>query len=91
MLAGHEVRTAYECGWSALTNGELIIAAENAGFSVLVTTDRNLQYQQNLGDRNLAIVVLLSTSWPRIRVASAKVLKAVDAAVPKSYTEVEIG
>jgi hypothetical protein len=43
---GHAVETAYERGWSSLENGELIAAAEAAGFEVLVTTDKNLKYQQ---------------------------------------------
>ena len=47
-LLGHEVVTAYERGWSTLKNGELLSAAEAHGFKVLVTTDTNLKYQQNL-------------------------------------------
>jgi hypothetical protein len=43
-LAGHVVETAYERGWSSLKNGELIAAAESAGFEVFVTTDKNLKY-----------------------------------------------
>ena len=66
-LTAHKVQTAYECGWSSLRNGDLIAAAEEAGFGVFVTTDRNLKYQQNLTNRRLAIVVLLSTSWPRFK------------------------
>lgn len=57
-LVGHAVETAYERGWSSLNNGELIAAAEAAGFEVLVTTDKNLKYQQNLTGRCIAIVVL---------------------------------
>jgi len=65
-LAGHEVITAYETGWSELSNGDLLKAAEPA-FNVLITTDKNLQYQQNLLGRRLAILVLPTTSWPRIQ------------------------
>jgi len=49
-LTGHIVATAYEMGWAALANGELLKAAE-AGFEAFVTTDRNLRYQQNLSSR----------------------------------------
>jgi hypothetical protein len=49
LLTRHDVSTAFERGWSRLKNGELLIAAESAGFAVLVTTDTNLKYQQNLG------------------------------------------
>jgi hypothetical protein len=44
-LQGHTVKTAHEQGWSTLLNGELLAAAEGAGFDVLVTTDKNLVYQ----------------------------------------------
>jgi len=73
-----------------LQNGELIAAAEVAGFAVFVTTDRNLKYQQNLADRSLAIVVLLTTSWPRIEAASAPVVMAVNTATPGGYVEVAV-
>lgn len=73
-----------------LKNGELLEAAEGAGFEVLVTTDTNLKYQQNLASRRIAIVVLGTTSWPRIRVAAERVLLAIGAADPGSYAEVVI-
>jgi hypothetical protein len=57
---------------------------------VLVTTDQNLKYQQNLSERRLAVVVLLSTSWPRIQARVFAVEVAVDGAVIGSYTEVEV-
>ena len=89
-LPQHEVATAYERGWSALKNGELLQAAEAAGFAVLVTTDTSLKYQQNLVARRIAVVVLGTTSWPRIRAASAAVARAVAQATPGSYTELQI-
>jgi hypothetical protein len=42
-------------GWQELENGELLAEAEAAGFDVLVTTDKNLRYQQNLEGRKIAI------------------------------------
>jgi len=66
-LTRHEVTTVYECGWSRLKNGELLETAEKRGFDVLVTTDSNLKYQQNLTSRRIAIVVLSTPSWPRIQ------------------------
>ena len=89
-LARHEVSTTFERGWSKLQNGQLLDAAEREGFALLVTTDSNLRHQQNLSTRRVAIVVLLSTSWPRIRRAIPAVVSAIDAASPGSYTEVEI-
>ena len=89
-LVGHSVETAYERGWSSLQNGELIAAAETAQFEVLITTDKNLKYRQNLATRTLSIVVLLTTSWPRIQNSLPAVLAAVDGSVPGGYTEVPI-
>ena len=82
-LSLHTVETAFERGWSRLRNGELLLAAEAAGFEVMVTTDMNLQYQQNLTERRIALVVLSTTSWPRIRV----VTDAVAGAVARCATE----
>lgn len=48
-------------------NGELIRKAEEDGFGVIVTTDQNMRYQQNLTGSRLAIVVLMATAWPRVR------------------------
>ena len=76
-LQSHAVATTFELGWSTLKNGELLDAAE-AIFDCFITTDQNLRYQQNLSDRNLAIVVLMSTSWPRLREAISKICEVVD-------------
>ena len=65
-LTDHDVATAYERGWSCVTNGDLIRLAELNGFELLITTDTNLRYQQNLRGRSLTILVLTTTSWPRI-------------------------
>ena len=65
-LVTHQVIRAAELGWSELQNGDLLRAAEEAGFDVFVTADRNLAYQQNLKDRKLAIVVLPSGQWPEV-------------------------
>lgn len=89
-LTGHTVETAFERGWSTLQNGQLISAAEAAGFAVFVTTDRDLKYQQNLATRTIAIVVLLTTSWPRIERQLPSVVKAIQESTPAGYVEVHI-
>ena len=61
-LAGHHVRTVQQQSWAGLKNGALLISAEAAGFSVLVTGDQNLEYQQNLTQRGLGVVVLCAES-----------------------------
>lgn len=89
-LPQHEVSTAYERGWSTLESGELLDAAEREGFEVFVTTDQKLKHQQNLSAREIAIVVLLSTSWPRIQRNLAAVVQAIDGACHGNYTEIPI-
>jgi hypothetical protein len=84
------VFTAYELGWATLKNGELLGSAEEQGFDVLVTTDTNLRYQQNLSARRIAVIVLSTTSWPRIRLAIEHVTSAVNAASVGTYAEVSI-
>jgi predicted nuclease of predicted toxin-antitoxin system len=69
-LADHSVATAYEKQWDKLTNGELLAAAEES-FDLFITTDQNLRYQQNLTGRRLAILVLPTTSWPRLQPPAA--------------------
>lgn len=90
VIENHTVSTAYELGWSTLKNGELLQAAEDAGFDVLLTTDTNLKYQQNLATRKISVVVLTSTSWPRIRAVADKVIAAIEMATVGSYLEVAI-
>jgi hypothetical protein len=89
-LVGHTITTAHEQGWATLTNGALLDVVEHAGYDVLITTDQNLRYQQNLAGRRLAIVVLQSTSWPRIRTQVAAIQAVLDTIVPGSYHEIAI-
>jgi predicted nuclease of predicted toxin-antitoxin system len=89
-LAEHTVDTAYERGWSALTNGDLLAIAERDGYQVMITTDQNLRYQQNLVSRKIAIIVLMSTSWPRIQLQIAVIQNAVANCVPGAYQEIAI-
>lgn len=89
-LTEHVVTTAYEEGWSNLSNGDLLKSAEDKGYQILVTTDRNLRYQQNLSDRQIAIVVLLSTSWPKIRMQTDKVCGVINVIKVGDYVEISI-
>jgi hypothetical protein len=89
-LTGHVVRTAAQEGWSTLKNGDLLNAAEEAGFELLLTSDKNLVHQQNLKVRKIAVVVIGNAQWPALRPNVDKVVAAVNAATPGSYTEVEI-
>ena len=89
-LPGHTIRTAAEQQWTTLENGELLDAAEAAGFELLLTTDKKIRYQQNLAGRGIAIVVLGQARWPLVKIHVARVVAAVNAATPGSYTEIEI-
>jgi hypothetical protein len=89
-LSLHVVSTAFQQGWATLKNGDLLMAAEGAGFDVLLTTDKNLRYQQNLVGRKIAIVVLGRQQWPQLRFHVQRVVDAVNAAVPGSFAEIDI-
>jgi hypothetical protein len=89
-LKEHVVEEARTRGWDTLDNGELLDAAEAAGFDVFVTTDRNLRYQQNLGGRRIAILVLSKARWRLIKGKLPEIAAAVGAAVPGSFSEVDI-
>jgi len=88
-LPAHSVTTAFEQGWSDLENGKLLDAAEQSGFELMVTTDSNLQYQQNLTERRIAIIVLRSTSWPRIQKSTTAIQAAIDRASVGTYEEID--
>jgi hypothetical protein len=89
-LEGHSVRTAAQQGWDRLKNGELLSATENAGFDLLVTTDRNMPFQQNLAGRKIAVMVLSRQQWPQLHQHVQLVIDALQAVRPGSYIEVEI-
>jgi hypothetical protein len=89
-LTDHTVRTAAQQHWDTLRNGDLLTAAEEAGFEVLLTTDRNMRYQQNLTGRTIAIVVIGHPQWPIPPYRIQRVVAAVNAATAGSYTEVDL-
>ena len=89
-LIGHSVRTAAQQHWDTLENGDLLTVAEQAGFEVFLTTDKNLRYQQNLADRTIAVVVIGVQQWPALEPHVALVVAAENAATPGSFTDVDI-
>jgi predicted nuclease of predicted toxin-antitoxin system len=89
VLEQHSVATAYELGWTELDNGRLLAMAESE-FDALITTDKNLRYQQNLTERRLAILVLPTTNWPELRMNEAKIAAAVDALRPGDFVEFDL-
>jgi hypothetical protein len=89
-LPGYEVIPARSLGWASIENGELIRAAEEAGFDILITCDRNIRYQQRLTGRKIALIELTTTTWPVIRPRLADVLAAIQASGPGSYATVTL-
>lgn len=90
LLHGHEVVEARREGWDQLVNGELLRAAEEAGFQLLLTNDRRIPSQQNLAGRRIALLVLTSSQWPSVRAEAERILDAVNATTPATYREIEI-
>src|SRR5580704_7340642 len=90
LLSGHTVIRAKDRGWDTLSNGDLLEAAERAGFDVVVTADRNMRYQQNLEGRRIALVVLSTPRWPIVKLHLEKIAAAVNTAAAGSYIKVEL-
>jgi hypothetical protein len=78
LLAPHDVRTVDYQGWKSLTNGSLIEVAENAGFDVILTADKNIQYQQNIRGHKIAMVILSTSEREVIVTRLAEVIAAID-------------
>jgi hypothetical protein len=89
-LKGHVVSTAKQMGWDTLSNGQLLRAAEEAGFKVLLTTDKNMADQQNMSQRAIAVVVLGNSQWRIVQRHVRKIAIAVDAAEGGSVSEIDI-
>ena len=86
----HSVDRSSEKGWELLENGELIRKAEEEGYEVIVTTDQSMRYQQNLAGRGLAIVVLLSTAWPRVQDRTEDIRTVIEEVRPGELREIPI-
>jgi predicted nuclease of predicted toxin-antitoxin system len=86
-LATHHIKTAHQRGWSKLLNGELLAAAEAAGFDLLITTDQNLRHQQDLSRFRIAVLVLMIANWPTLEPHAPAIASAVDKINPRQYVE----
>ena len=89
-LPEHSVDRSAERGWELLENWELIRKAEEDGYEVIVTTDQNIRYQQNLTDTRLAIVVLMASAWPRVQHRTNEIRAAIQEVGPGQVREVSI-
>lgn len=90
-LDGHDVFSTQYVGWSGLKNGELVAAAETNGYEIFITCDRDLEYQQNLSGRRIAIILLSAQEWPILKEHLDVIRRAVDSALPGTYQRVECG
>jgi hypothetical protein len=88
LLPGHDVRAAADKGWQELTNGELLKAAEEAGFAAIITADKNIWYQQNLTGRKIALLVLSTNTWQVLRDNAALIIDAVNRVRSGGYEEI---
>jgi hypothetical protein len=84
------VTEARALNWETISNGALLKLAEDAGFNLLLTTDKNVRYQQNLADRKISIVVLRQSPRWLVRQHLDAIVAAVNAATPGSFAEVDI-
>ena len=91
LLSAHHVRHVHEEGWTGISNGGLILAAEQANFTVLVTADQNLAYQQNIAGRRLALIVLPSNNWRSIQNNIDRILACIDRAREGTFDVVYFG
>jgi predicted nuclease of predicted toxin-antitoxin system len=89
-LTEHIVDTARERGWAEVSNGNLLDKAERDGYEILITGDQNMSYQQNIGHRQIAVIVLLSNRWPDVQLRSEEIRAALEAIKPGEFREVSI-
>jgi predicted nuclease of predicted toxin-antitoxin system len=89
-LPAHKVTRSVELGWQELKNGDLLDEAQDKGFEVMVTADRNLAHQQNLANRRVAVVVLPSGNWPAVKAQIVEVVQAIDESEPGGFKELKL-
>jgi hypothetical protein len=88
-LPDHEVATTQGMGWRGLSNGVLLDAAEQAGFTVFIVADKNLRYQQNLSVRRIAILELWTNHRPTLENHFLELHAAVARLKPGEYLVLE--
>ena len=86
-LAAHDVETARQRGSSELLNGELLAAAEAAGFDLFITTDQNLRHQLDLSRFGVALLVLMVANWPSLEPHAPMIADGVDKIRQRQYGE----
>src|SRR3954447_17423277 len=77
-LPGHDIRTAAAMGWSALSNGLILDAAEAAGVSVMITADRNMRHQQIMTGRRMAVLIVSSNKRQMLEEGALRISRALE-------------
>ena len=92
-LVGHEASTVREMGWSGTKNGKLLSLAEEHHFDVFLTSDRNIEYQQNLKNRQLGVAIFISPDnrAEMLRPLIPTLLEAVDSSRPGDVLRIAVG
>jgi hypothetical protein len=85
LVRPHQAVHAATMGWSAISNGDLIRAAQKPGFAAVITCDQNIQHQQRLAGQQLGFLVLTTTHWPTIRDNLSSIIVAIDQLSPGGY------
>jgi PIN like domain len=90
-LTQYEVKTVTEMGWAGTKNGQLLKKMQDAQFTILLTTDQNLRYQQNLEQAGVAIVVMVANSnrLPDLIPLIPQVCEALETIAPGQVIEIE--
>ena len=89
LLPGHSCTSVQAQEWSGIRNGDLLQRAE-AEFDLLVSSDQNIRYQQNLAGRRIAILELSTNDLRRIQAASALIENAVQKIQPSEFEHLAI-
>ena len=91
-IAGHEVATAHQMGWTTIKNGELLKLAADAGFDAFVTVDRNLSFQQNIPALSFSVIVLRANSnrLAELTLLVPNLLAALDSTKPGTTAFVSV-
>jgi hypothetical protein len=86
-----DVAFADDMGWSLLENGELLDAAEKAGFDVLLSGDKTIRHEQNMAGRKIALVYMSDNHWPIVEPYAPAIAEAIDQVNPGEVKPVYCG
>lgn len=85
----HTVDTAYAQGYDTLSNGELLRHAEDHGYDLLITTDRDFRNRGVLASRTTAVLLLRPNHWPSISARIDAVRTAIESTNAGGFYEVD--